>query len=129
MEFQVRPRRQMIDYQLTRKPVEGMEMGEVIVKVKLTNPMDEAMVAEGFKTEDQIRVMEVEALVDRGAVNCVIPSSIADQMGLRRMFNLSFSKFSVERSTRNAWCSVMKFSLGRQHLNRRIFSSTAAVRN
>jgi clan AA aspartic protease len=61
-------------------------MGEVKVKVKLTNPMDVAMVREGFKRPEEIRSLEVEALVDTGAVNCVLPQFIADGLGLARPF-------------------------------------------
>lgn len=61
-------------------------MGEVRVKVKLTNPMDQAMAHEGFKTASQIREIDTDALVDTGAVNCVLPSHLADSLGMRRMF-------------------------------------------
>ncbi len=62
-------------------------MGEVNIEVFLTNPMDVAMVREGFKKEEQIRTMTVNALVDTGAVNCVLPPFIADQLGLARPFS------------------------------------------
>lgn len=61
-------------------------MGEVNVNVRLTNPMDVAMVREGFKKSEQIRSIEARALVDTGAVNCVLPPFVADQLGLARTF-------------------------------------------
>ncbi len=62
-------------------------MGEVNVEVFLTNPMDVAMVREGFKKDEQIRSTRVSALVDTGAVNCVLPPFVADLLGLARPFN------------------------------------------
>ena len=61
-------------------------MGEVKLDVALTNPMDVAMVREGFKKSEQIRSMRVTALVDTGAVNCVVPPFVADQLGLAKPF-------------------------------------------
>ncbi len=60
-------------------------MGNVFVKVKLTNPMDVAMVREGFKSSNQIRMCEIQALVDTGAINCVLPSQLVDELGLVRV--------------------------------------------
>ena len=62
-------------------------MGEVKVELRLTNPMDVAMVREGFKRPEQIRSVRVSALVDTGAVNCVLPQFVADQLGLARPFS------------------------------------------
>ncbi len=61
-------------------------MGEVRIKVNLTNPFDQAMVREGFKKEEDIRFLEVDALIDTGAVNCVLPQYVADRLGLARPF-------------------------------------------
>ena len=77
---------QSLDCQLIQKGFEGIEMGEVRVAVTLTNPMDQAMVREGFKSESGVRRLEVDALVDTGAVNCVVPSRVADTLGLARVF-------------------------------------------
>lgn len=61
-------------------------MGEVIVEVKLTNAADQAMVRRGFLKPEEIRFAKVRATVDTGAVNCVIPGFLADQLGLARTF-------------------------------------------
>jgi clan AA aspartic protease len=58
-------------------------MGEVKVKVKLTNPFDKAMVREGVKKSEEIRTLEAVALVDEGAVQCVLPQHIVDALGLK----------------------------------------------
>lgn len=57
-------------------------MGEVRVKVKLTNAVDEAMVRRGLLTADKIRSYEAEALVDTGAVRSVLPIHVVQRLGL-----------------------------------------------
>lgn len=61
-------------------------MGEVRIDVELTNPMDIAMVREGFKKPEDVRRKRVKALVDTGAVNSVLPPFVADSLGLARVF-------------------------------------------
>jgi hypothetical protein len=60
-------------------------MGEVRTKVKLTNAADESLVRRGLLSPNQVRVYETEAMVDTGAVRCVLPPFIADQLGLARV--------------------------------------------
>jgi len=57
-------------------------MGEVRVKVKLTNAVDEALARRGQVRADQVRVYEAAALVDTGAVRSVVPAHVADRLGL-----------------------------------------------
>jgi clan AA aspartic protease len=59
------------------------EMGEVRVKVKLTNVIDEELVSRGLLNPNQLRYHEAEALIDTGAVRTVISMNIAQQLGLR----------------------------------------------
>lgn len=58
-------------------------MGEVRVQVKLTNAIDEALVNRGLLNPTQLRVYEIQALVDSGAVRTVLPMPIVQQLGLR----------------------------------------------
>ena len=60
-------------------------MGEVRVRVKLTNAADESLVRRGQLARDQVRVYETEAMVDTGAVRCILPPYVADQLGLARV--------------------------------------------
>ena len=60
-------------------------MGEVTVKVKLTNYADELMARRGQLAEDQVRFIEAEAIVDTGAVQSVLPAAIVKQLGLDRL--------------------------------------------
>ena len=57
-------------------------MGEVRVRVKLTNAVDEALVRRGQLRSDQVRVYEATASVDTGAVRSVLPPHVAERLGL-----------------------------------------------
>lgn len=57
-------------------------MGEVRVRVKLTNAGDEVMVRRGLLAADKVRHYEADALVDSGAVRSVLPSHVVQQLGL-----------------------------------------------
>jgi clan AA aspartic protease len=57
-------------------------LGEVRVKVKLTNAVDEALVRRGLLSVDKVRHYEADALVDSGAVRSVLPSHVVKQLGL-----------------------------------------------
>ena len=57
-------------------------LGEVRVKVKLTNAVDEALVRRGLLTADKIRSYEADALVDTGAVRSVLPVHVVQRLGL-----------------------------------------------
>jgi clan AA aspartic protease len=58
-------------------------MGAVRVTVKLTNAIDEALVHRGMLNPNLLRVCEIEALIDTGAVRTVLPQAIAEKLGLR----------------------------------------------
>lgn len=60
----------------------GKVMGEVRVKVKLTNGGDEVLVRRGLLAAEKIRVYETEALVDTGAVKSILPIQVVQQLGL-----------------------------------------------
>jgi len=61
----------------------NQEMGEVRVKVKLMNAVDETLVSRGLLNPNQLRVIETQALVDTGAVKMVLPMTIVQELGLR----------------------------------------------
>ncbi len=60
-------------------------MGEVRIKVKLTNAVDTGMARRGQLAPDQVRTREADAMVDTSAVRCVVPPFLADQLGLARV--------------------------------------------
>jgi clan AA aspartic protease len=57
-------------------------MGEVKVKVKLINAVDEGLFRRGRLSREEIRTYETEALVDTGAVPSVLPVDVAQALGL-----------------------------------------------
>jgi hypothetical protein len=58
-------------------------MGEVNVRVRLSNATDIEMCERGLLERSEVRSCEVEALVETGATRSVIPQSLVDQLGLR----------------------------------------------
>ena len=57
-------------------------MGEVRVKVRLTNGADQLLADTGDLDRAKVRSCEVEAMVDTGAVRSVIPKGIANRLGV-----------------------------------------------
>src|SRR5688572_27595352 len=57
-------------------------MGKVMVKIKLSNLVDEKMVERGLLRPEQVRRIEVEGLVDTGATALAIPADVVEQLGL-----------------------------------------------
>jgi clan AA aspartic protease len=58
-------------------------MGEVRVKVKLSNVADQAAVVAGQLSPDQIRNVEADAMVDTGAVRSCIPAPLLERLGIK----------------------------------------------
>src|SRR5437867_4314501 len=63
----------------------GQYMGEVRVKVKLTNTADAAAAAAGKLPAEAVRTVEADALVDTGAVRSCVPRPLLDRLGLQPM--------------------------------------------
>jgi clan AA aspartic protease len=63
------------------------KMGEVHVRVRLSNAVDVTLVKEGKLEPDKIRNCEVEALVDTGATMSIIPQDVFRQLGLNVLGN------------------------------------------
>ncbi len=57
-------------------------MGEVRVTVDVTNSLDMSLATRGQLDFDQLRHVTVEAVVDTGAVQTVIPHALVDELGL-----------------------------------------------
>ncbi len=57
-------------------------MGEVRVKVKLINAVDEGMARRGKISREEVRVYETEAVVDTGSVSPVLPVHVVQELGL-----------------------------------------------
>jgi len=57
-------------------------MGEVRVGVQLRNAIDEGLVRRGLLRPDQVRTYQADALVDTGAMRCVVPPHVVQSLGL-----------------------------------------------
>ena len=57
-------------------------MGEVKVKIKLTNAVDAGLAKRGQLAPEQVRFVETEGIVDTGAVMSVLPASLCQSLGL-----------------------------------------------
>jgi predicted aspartyl protease len=57
-------------------------MGEVRVKARLTNAVDESLVRRGMLKPEQVRTYEADALVDTVAVRTVLPPHVVARLGL-----------------------------------------------
>lgn len=58
-------------------------MGEVRVKVKLTNTLDRALARRGKIGKEEIRSYEADALIETGAVSSVVPPNVMHLLGLQ----------------------------------------------
>ncbi len=67
-------------------PLKDEDMGEVRVKVRLANAADDSLARHGQIRPEQVRSIEVEAMVDTGAIRCVIPLKLKEQLGLATAF-------------------------------------------
>jgi clan AA aspartic protease len=57
-------------------------MGEVRVKIKIINAIDEGLFRRGKLLKEEIRFYETDALVDTGAIPSVLPIEIVQKIGL-----------------------------------------------
>lgn len=73
------------DYTAEDAPEESA-MGEVRVRVVITNATDLGMLRRKLMKPSQIRKVEADALVDIGAVSLVLPPAVADRLGLQRPY-------------------------------------------
>jgi clan AA aspartic protease len=61
-------------------------MGEVRVAVKLSNATDTALRRRNLLLPEGVRSLEVQALIDTGAVSLILPSAVVEGLGLSRPF-------------------------------------------
>ena len=57
-------------------------MGEVRVKVKLTNAIDEGLARRGQIKKEEIHSYETDALIDKGAISSVVPFHVMKKLGV-----------------------------------------------
>ncbi|MBW4602718.1 MAG: clan AA aspartic protease [Calothrix sp. FI2-JRJ7] len=71
----------MLDFNRVEHKI-NKEIGEIRVKVKLTNAIDEGLISRGFLNPTDLHVYETSALIDTSAVRTVIPMHVAQKLGL-----------------------------------------------
>lgn len=57
-------------------------MGRIMAKLKLSNNTDRDMAARGLIAANEVRSIEIEALVDTGATQLALPADVVEQLGL-----------------------------------------------
>ena len=57
-------------------------MGEIRTKVRLENMEDRALCKAGVVRKEDVRVREIEAVVDTGAVMVLLPQDLVEDLGL-----------------------------------------------
>jgi clan AA aspartic protease len=57
-------------------------MGKVMIKMKLTNHVDQGAAARGFIPASEVRSIEIDGLVDTGAVTLALPTDVVEKLGL-----------------------------------------------
>ena len=60
-----------------------------MAKLKLTNCYDLERLRGGVLSADQVRTLEIEALVDTGSVDMVLPEDVVEALGLHEIARLS----------------------------------------
>lgn len=60
-------------------------MGEIRVKVRLENGSDIIMYQEGKIKKEEIKKLEIDALVDTGAVMILLPQDVVETLGLKKI--------------------------------------------
>ena len=89
-------------------------MGEVRVKVRLTNSADLALVRRHLLRAEEVRSLEADALIDTGAVSLVVPSLVAQRLALARPFRQVAEYADGRREEVDVTEPVLVEILGRQ---------------
>ncbi len=60
-------------------------MGEVKVRIKLTNNVDEVLARRKKLARSKVRSIEIDGVVDTGSVSLTLPSHVVEKLGLTRL--------------------------------------------
>lgn len=85
-------------------------MGRIVVKIKVENLMDVLLAEKGDLSPEQVRSIEIDALVDTGATLLCLPSKTITDLGLSFLGTrtVTTARGSVERRVfRGAQLSIM----------------------
>jgi clan AA aspartic protease len=62
-----------------------LAMGKVMQKIKITNSADVVLSQGGHLPPDQVRSIEIDALIDTGATTLVLPADVVAKMGFAQL--------------------------------------------
>jgi hypothetical protein len=88
-------------------------MGEIRIKVLLTNVIDAHAAAASQLPADQVRHLEADALVDTGAVRSCVPAPLLEQLGLRP-YKLQVVEYVDGRKDSNGVADGIRFEIMRR---------------
>src|SRR5258708_35269131 len=81
-------------------------VGKVLAKITIVNRLDELLVAEGIKTQNEVRSVTIpDILVDTGASTLCLPANVIAELGLEYAEEIGFetaAAFSRARLFRDA---------------------------
>jgi len=89
-------------------------MGQVQIPVKITNSLDDMLVRRRQLDKTKVRHCEVQALVDTGAISCVLPQSIVESLGLAYAFDYNVQYANGQQEVVNVTEPVLMEILGRK---------------
>jgi predicted aspartyl protease len=98
--------------QTLRSSSEGT-MGKIMQKISLANADDEAVCRRGLLSEEKVRRIELEALVDTGATMLSIPEDLIQQLGLPLLRRATTRYGDGRRESRGVYGPVTIRVLGR----------------
>jgi clan AA aspartic protease len=85
-------------------------MGKIMQKIKLTNSHDEENVRRGLARPDEVRALEIEALVDTGATMLMLPADVVEKLGLREAGRRSV-RYADGRVVEVPWVGGVKLTI------------------
>jgi clan AA aspartic protease len=89
-------------------------MGKVMQRIKLVNSYDEERALQGALPADQVRSLEIEALVDTGATMLVLPADVVEKLGVRILGHRNV-RYADGRTSPIPWVGGVKITiLGRE---------------
>ena len=89
-------------------------MGKVMTKMKIWNYEDEVRAKYGYITSEDVRMKEVEALVDTGATLLVLPENLVQELGLPLSEKVSVTYADGKKGKRKLARGIVVEILGRK---------------
>lgn len=99
---------------------EKTEMGRITVEIELVNHEDVMAVKLGSLAQDKVRRLRLDAIVDTGAAQLVIPQTAADVLGVPIVGETTVRYADHRRDTRKLAGDVEVHVLGRDSVYRAI---------